>query len=96
MNSPAIPRFVPLLIIAVLAAAPVSAQDPQAEFEVTFTVIDAGTGAPFPARIHLRDATGEAVNPGGVPFHKTHFTIPGVGALKLKASSYTYEIEHGP
>ncbi len=70
------------------------AQGPRGQCQ--FTVLDAATGRPFPARIHLKDAAGKPVQPPGFPAHRGHFVCDGTAQFELPLGAYTYEIEHGP
>jgi hypothetical protein len=54
------------------------------------------TGGVIPARIHLRNAAGEAQRPAGFPSFHDHFASPGRANLDLPAGRYAYEIERGP
>lgn len=45
--------------------------------EVRFTVVDFDNGKPLPCRIHIKDAAGKAVRPGGLPFWYDHFVCAG-------------------
>jgi len=64
--------------------------------EVRFTVVDFDNGKPLPCRIHIKDAGGKAVRPGGLPFWYDHFVCAGVAELDLAPGNYPYEIERGP
>ena len=50
----------------------------------------------MPARIHLRNQTGEAQRPPGFPSFHDHFAFPGRASLDLPPGRYTYEVERGP
>lgn len=88
---PSIPRIV-LLLAALAGSPPVTAQPGK----VTLLVEEAGSGAPVPARVHLRNSDGEAIRAPGLPFHRTHFTMPGEVTLELESGTYRYEVERGP
>src|SRR5688572_25395199 len=64
--------------------------------ELEIRVIDAETGKPIAARMHLFDAKGKPVKPPGVVYWKDHFVFPGKTVLKLPNGKYTFELEHGP
>lgn len=51
---------------------------------------------PMPCRIHLKDATGKAQRPEGLPFFFDHFVCDGSASLTLAPGTYTYEVERGP
>ena len=87
-------RIAAILLIGCLARLLPAA--PAEEARLRFTVLDAKTRLPFPARIHLKDAQGKPVRPDKLPFHRGHFVCPGWTDLKLAPGDYTYEVEHGP
>ncbi len=64
--------------------------------ELRLTIVDSATEKPVPCRIHLKDATGKAVRPKGLPFWDDHFVSPGVTEIDLGPGAYGFEIDHGP
>lgn len=64
--------------------------------ELRLTIVDSATEKPVPCRIHLKDATGEAVRPKGLPFWHDHFVSPGVAEIDLGPGAYRFEIDRGP
>lgn len=63
---------------------------------IVFTIHDA-KGDRVPCRIHLRDASGESIEPRGVPYWHDHFVCDGrVEIPGLKPGVYHYAVEHGP
>jgi len=63
--------------------------------EVRFVVVDEA-GRPMPARIHLKDESGKAVRPKGLPFWHDHFVCDGTAQLELAPGNFSYEVERGP
>ena len=51
---------------------------------VTLVTEDFTSKKPVPARIHLTDAAGDVIRAPDLPFHRTHFTMPGKVTLELK------------
>jgi hypothetical protein len=64
--------------------------------ELEVRVVDAESGQPLAARMHLKDAKGKPVKPPKVPFWKDHFVFNGVIVLELNTGMYTFELETGP
>ena len=88
-----------VLFIALIAACfsitgTVLAQSSNARVDIT--IRDRATSKPVPCRIHLKDAAGQPIRAGKLPFFRDHFTCPGAVQLELSPGNYTYEIERGP
>lgn len=89
MKTTALAAFVWLMLCAF-----VHAQNPRGQCQIT--VVDAATGKPFPARIHLKNTAAKPVHPAGFPSHRGHFVCDGIAKLELPPGDYTCEAEHGP
>lgn len=63
---------------------------------LTIRTVDSATMQPIPARIHIKDHEGKAVQIPRIPYWKDHHTFDGQIRLSLRAGIYTFEIEHGP
>ncbi len=63
--------------------------------ELRLTILDSATENPMPCRIHLKDITGKAVRPKGLPFWHDHFASPGVAQLEIAPGAYRFEIDRG-
>jgi hypothetical protein len=63
---------------------------------VQVDVLDSSTGNFIPSRIHLKDAGGQPVRAGKLPFFRDHFVTPGTVSLELAPGNYAYEVERGP
>lgn len=59
-------------------------------------IVDKASQKEMAGRVHLKDSTGQAVRPPGLPFHFDHFVCAGAASLALAPGRYTYEIERGP
>jgi hypothetical protein len=68
---------------------------PAGAASVSLRVLDE-SGAPLPARLHLRDARGQPVQAPGLPFWHDHFSCPGTAELSLPPGMYEVEAERGP
>lgn len=86
------------LLLACLLQTPIAPPAKAAvplEGKLHMTIVNEATGAPFPARVHLKNATGAEIETTAYPDHKGHFTCPGSFELALPAGEYRYEAEHG-
>ncbi len=63
--------------------------------KVNLRTVDA-SGEVLPARVHLVDAEGKAVEPDGWPFYRDHFNFDGDAVLDLPVGEYRFTIERGP
>ncbi len=83
---------------------PTAAQEPGAiedapELRVELSIVekaDPASLAPIPARIHLKDSSGQPVQPPGFPGWSDHFVCAGAARLHLPHGEYTFEIDRGP
>ena len=66
------------------------------EGEVEVTVVDEQTGEEVAVRMHLKNSRGRPVIPRGTVAWKDHFVFDGKILLKLRAGTYTFEIERRP
>lgn len=64
--------------------------------EIRLRVTEAGSSAPLPCRVHLKDAAGKAVLLEKYPSFRTHFSCKGDADFELPAGEYTVAIERGP
>ncbi|MFV2065966.1 MAG: hypothetical protein ACC645_03230 [Pirellulales bacterium] len=64
--------------------------------KLTITVVDADTGKPIAARMHLKGRGFRRVKPPGTIFWKDHFVVDGTMTLRLAKGQYTFEMERGP
>jgi hypothetical protein len=65
--------------------------------QVVLTVVDADTGKPIPARMHLKNVHGRPPKvPPNIPFWHDHLVVPGSITLKLPVGQYRFELERGP
>src|SRR4030095_5636301 len=64
--------------------------------EVHFKVVAADTGKPLPCSIHMNNAAGKSMRPGGLPCWCDHFVCAGIAELDLSPGNYRYEIDRGP
>ena len=69
---------------------------PLAAGEVEVRVVDAATGQPVAARMHLKDERGRPVRPSKTVYWKNHFVFDGTAQLKLPEGTYRFTIERGP
>lgn len=67
----------------------------RATVRVTLETVDE-RGSAMPARVHLRNETGEVHRPAGFPAFHDHFAFPGRATLKVPPARYSYRIERGP
>ena len=82
--------------IALLCSAAQAA--PRADGQLTIEVVDADTGQPVAARMHLKNSRGRPVNirlPRAAEFGG-HFYIDGRITLPLRVGQYTFELDAGP
>ena len=63
---------------------------------VTFHVIEEDSTQPFPCRIHLFNAQGEAQEVPSYPYFRDHLSCNGEAKVDLPAGEYTYIVAHGP
>jgi len=77
------------LLAAVLLASTGAAAD------VTLSIRSESSQS-LPSRVHLRDASGKAVQPPALPFWRDHFVCDGSTSLQLAPGEYSFEIERGP
>jgi len=79
------------------AAAPLHAAT-RAEGQLELEVVDAATGQPIPARIHVRDTRMRPVmlNIPNTAEFGGHFYIDGKFMLSLRRGQFTFEIDSGP
>jgi hypothetical protein len=71
---------------------------PRGDGQLTIEVVDADTGLPIAARMHLKNSRGRPVSlrlPKAAEFGG-HFYIDGQITLPLRAGQYTFELETGP
>jgi len=64
--------------------------------KLTLTVVDAATGKPIAARMHLKGRGRRPVKPPGSIFWKDHFVVNATMTLRLPKGRYTFEVERGP
>jgi hypothetical protein len=64
--------------------------------ELRLTIVESDAQKPVPCRIHLKDASGKPLRPGGLPFWHDHFVSPGVAKLDLTPGAYKFEVDRGP
>jgi hypothetical protein len=67
-----------------------------ADGQLEVRVVDADTGKPLAARMHLKNGKDKPVKPPKVPFWKDHFVFNGAIVLELPTGMYTFELETGP
>jgi hypothetical protein len=84
-----------LSFLLLSTTAPSLAAAASAKGKLHMAIVDEATGAPIPARVHLKDASGAEIKTAAYPYHKGHFTCPGFFELSLPAGEYRYEAEHG-
>jgi len=87
------------LVLANFAGWPtgvVRGQAQQAKAKLELKILDKASQKEVPARVHLKDAAGQVVRAGALPFHFDHFVCPGSAVLEVAAGKYAYEIERGP
>jgi hypothetical protein len=94
-------RFALLLLVGLcveLAAAPAASAAQHADGELQINVVDAETHLPLAARMHLKNARGQAVKlkPNGLNQYADHFYIDGRITLPLARGQYQFELESGP
>lgn len=82
-------RSVVVLTAMVLIASGTSAE----ELQITVTGSD---GRIMPARVHIRNAAGNAVKAMDLPFWHDHFVCHGQATLSVPPGIYSWEIERGP
>lgn len=63
--------------------------------ELTIHVIDAKSGLPTSARMHLKSQRGKPVRPKGSVYWHDHFVIDGSITLELRRGHYVFELERG-
>ena len=92
------PIRIHLLALALSGWAAISAQRTIAAdaTAVTLTVTDGKSNQRMPARIYLRDSSGKAYQPTGLPFWRDHFVCAGEAKLELAPGRYSVEVERGP
>ena len=59
-------------------------------------VVDADSGRPVMARMHLRDKRNRPVRPKGMLAWHDHFLVERTARLELRPGAYHFEIERGP
>ncbi|MFT4589654.1 MAG: hypothetical protein ACI8QF_003770, partial [Limisphaerales bacterium] len=84
-----------LSFLLLSTTAPSLAAAASAKGKLHMAIVAEATGAPIPARVHLKDASGAEIKTAAYPYHKGHFTCPGFFELSLPAGEYRYEAEHG-
>ena len=69
-----------------------------ADGELAIEVVDAETGKPIAARMHLKNSRGRPVRlrVAGLNQFGDHFYIDGTMTLPLRVGQYTFELEAGP
>lgn len=84
-----------LFLAIVLLATPALAARPDGELELN--VVEATTGQPLAARIHLRNSRGRPLRARdlGVAHHGDHFYIDGATLLELRRGQYTFDLDAG-
>jgi hypothetical protein len=92
-------RLVAVAVVALLSMAAHCCGAPRgADGQLGIDIVDAETGLPLPARMHLMNARDRPVKltlPGTAPF-ADHFYIDGHVALPLRVGQYKFELETGP
>jgi hypothetical protein len=85
-----------LLCVVTLSRPAVAA--PRSDGQLVVEVIDAATGAPVAARMHLKNSRGRPVRMRVVGLHQfaDHFYIDGKVTLGLRVGQYTFDLEAGP
>jgi len=87
-----------IVVLSSTASAPHLAAAPRADGQLRIEVVDATTGQPIAARMHLKNSRGRPVTlrlPGLNQF-ADHFYIDGQLTLPLRRGQYTFELEAGP
>src|SRR5688500_13741586 len=64
--------------------------------EVSLTIHETGRAQLMSARMHLRDESGKAIKPPGLPAWNDHFVCTGSVDFALSPGSYRVEVERGP
>ncbi len=95
LTMPVAPYLIAWAIFAACIAESASNSATAEEGLARITIVDA-QGRPLPCRIHCKDAAGNPVRCGVLPFFRDHFSCPGTAELRLPKGTYTYEIERGP
>ena len=93
-----VPHSVPVRLCAslfLLLSCPIPAAPLWADGSVRFVVTDAAD-RPLPARVHLRDAAGQAVKSLGLTDRLDHLLVDGSRTVDVPAGTYTYGIERSP
>lgn len=86
-----------LVAVRLLYAAPALAA-PRSDGELVVEVVDAATGEPVAARMHLKNSRGRPVRMRvvGLNQYADHFYIDGKITLGLRVGQYTFDLEAGP
>jgi hypothetical protein len=86
-----------LLMCIVLFARPAVAA-PRSDGELVIEVVDAESGKPVAARMHLKNSRGRPVRVRvvGLNQYADHFYIDGKITLGLRVGQYTFDLEAGP
>src|SRR3990172_2104143 len=71
---------------------------PHGDGQLAIEVVDAETGQPIAARMHLKNGRGRPVKlrAAGLNQYADHFYVDGKSTLALRIGQYTFDLEAGP